>query len=110
MTQNVTAPFLRLFSSAYRWNLNGGMLTRRRFAEALDFLEPHTCSEWLVPQFRDHLNGSHQRDYAKEGQQQVLRTSFLVSERHPGALGERTMQQQHRSFSCFRTGKMVTCN
>jgi hypothetical protein len=41
---------------------------------ALDLLEPHIRPEWLIPQFRYHLDPSVEVD--KEGQQQVLRGTF----------------------------------
>jgi hypothetical protein len=40
--------------------------------EALDFLEPHIRPEWLISQFRYHLD----REVDQEGQQQVLRATF----------------------------------
>src|SRR5215467_13279155 len=44
---------------------------------ALDFLEPHIQPAWLIPQFRHHLDGEQERDYAaREGQQQVFRATF----------------------------------
>src|SRR5512132_1148787 len=42
--------------------------------EALDLLEPHIRPEWLIPQFRYHLDPSVEMD--QEGQQQVLRATF----------------------------------
>ena len=45
--------------------------------EALDFLEPHIRPTWLVPQYRHELDGPRgDREYDREGQQQVLRPSF----------------------------------
>ncbi len=44
--------------------------------EALDFLEPHIRPTWLVPQYRHALDGHGNREYDREGQQQVLRPSF----------------------------------
>ena len=44
--------------------------------EALDFLEPHIWPEWLIPQFRHHLERDPNADVDKEGQQQVLRATF----------------------------------
>jgi hypothetical protein len=44
--------------------------------EALDFLEPYIWPKWLVPQFRNHIGGERKNDYQREGQQQVLRTTF----------------------------------
>ena len=44
---------------------------------ALDFLEPHIQPAWLIPQFRDNLDGEQEHDYGtREGQQQVLRATF----------------------------------
>ena len=44
--------------------------------EALDFLEPHIRPTWLVRQYRHVLDGHGNREYDREGQQQVLRPSF----------------------------------
>jgi hypothetical protein len=44
--------------------------------EALDFLEPHIRPTWLFPQYRHTLDGHGDRGYEREGQQQVLRTTF----------------------------------
>jgi hypothetical protein len=44
--------------------------------EALDFLEPHIRPTWLVNQYRHALDGHGDREYDREGQQQVLRPSF----------------------------------
>jgi hypothetical protein len=46
--------------------------------EALDFLQPHTRPEWLIPQFRYHaqLNEKNEVDLDKEAQQQALRAIF----------------------------------
>ena len=45
--------------------------------EALDLLEPHIRPEWLIPQFRYYLNRDPSVGVDKEGQQQVLRATFL---------------------------------
>ena len=44
--------------------------------EALDLLEPHIWPEWLIPQFRHHLERDPNVDVDKEGQQQMLRATF----------------------------------
>ncbi len=44
--------------------------------EALKFLQPHILPEWLIPQFRSHLNRDPELEVDKEGQQQVLRPTF----------------------------------
>ena len=44
--------------------------------EALDFLEPHARPTWLIFQYRHALDGHGDRGYDREGQQQVLRTTF----------------------------------
>ena len=44
--------------------------------EALDFLEPHIWPEWLIPQFRHHLERDPNVAVDKEDQQQVLRATF----------------------------------
>jgi hypothetical protein len=44
--------------------------------EALDLLEPHIWPEWLIPQFRHHLERDPNVDVDKEDQQQVLRATF----------------------------------
>ena len=43
---------------------------------ALDLLEPHIWPEWLIPQFRYHLERDPNVLVDKEGQQQVLRATF----------------------------------
>jgi hypothetical protein len=42
---------------------------------ALDLLEPRVQPEWLIAQFRAHLNGSHGRRSSMEDQEQVLRAT-----------------------------------
>jgi len=44
--------------------------------EALNLLEPHIWPEWLIPQFRHHLERDPNVEVDKEGQQQVLRATF----------------------------------
>jgi hypothetical protein len=44
--------------------------------DALDLLEPHIRPEWLIPQFRYHLDRDPSVEVDKEGQQQVLRATF----------------------------------
>jgi hypothetical protein len=44
--------------------------------EALDLLEPHIRPEWLIPQFRYHLDRDPSVEVDQEGQQQVLRATF----------------------------------
>ena len=44
--------------------------------EALDVLEPHVWPEWLIPQFRHHLERDPNVAVDKKGQQQVLRETF----------------------------------
>jgi len=44
--------------------------------EALDLLEPHIWPEWLIPQFRHHLERDPNINVDKEDQQQVLRATF----------------------------------
>ena len=44
--------------------------------EALDLLQPHVRPQWLIPQYRRELDGHGDRQYDREGQQQVLRPSF----------------------------------
>jgi len=39
--------------------------------EALDFLEAHIRPAWLVPQYRHALDRPGNREYDREGQQQV---------------------------------------
>jgi hypothetical protein len=69
------------------WAINGytdGFSRERRrpmkhnpaVKEALKFLEPHILPEWLIPQFRSHLNRDSELEVDKEGKQQVLRPTF----------------------------------
>jgi hypothetical protein len=44
--------------------------------DALDLLEPHIRPEWLIPQFRYHLDRDPSVEVDQEGQQQVLRATF----------------------------------
>jgi hypothetical protein len=44
--------------------------------EALDLLAPHIWPEWLIPQFRRHLERDPNVDLDTEDQQQVLRATF----------------------------------
>ena len=44
--------------------------------EALDLLEPHIRPEWLIPQFRYHLDRDPSVEVDQEGQQRVLRATF----------------------------------
>ena len=44
--------------------------------EALDLLGPHIWPDWLIPQFRDHLERNPNVEADKEGQQQALRAAF----------------------------------
>lgn len=49
--------------------------------EALNFLEPYIFPKWLIPQYRHHVLGQDRiTEVALEGQQQVLRATFPVSE------------------------------
>src|SRR5262245_12053398 len=48
--------------------------------EALDSLERYIYPKWLIPQFRHEAsNGYGNSDVDREGQQQVLRATFLES-------------------------------
>jgi hypothetical protein len=44
--------------------------------EALDFLEPYIQPPSLIPHYRHELGAPGDREYDREGQQQVLRPSF----------------------------------
>ena len=44
--------------------------------DALDLLEPHIRPEWLIPQFRYHLDRDPSVEVDQEGQQRVLRATF----------------------------------
>ena len=48
-------------------------------SEALIFLKPRIRPEWLIPQFRYHvqLNDKNELDVDKEAQQKALRTIFF---------------------------------
>ena len=44
--------------------------------EALDFLQSHIRLEWLIPQFRYHVQLKEKNQVDKEAQQQALRAIF----------------------------------
>ena len=43
--------------------------------EALDFFEPYIWPEWVIPQFRNHVENQREPLENREGQQQVLRAT-----------------------------------
>jgi hypothetical protein len=47
--------------------------------ETLDLLQPHVRPQWLIPQYRHALDGHGDREYDREGQQQVLRRALTAS-------------------------------
>jgi hypothetical protein len=47
--------------------------------EALDLLQPHVRPQWLIPQYRSELDGHGDREYDREGQQQVLHRALTAS-------------------------------
>ena len=67
--------------------------------EALDLLGPHIWPDWLIPQFRDHLERNSTVEADKEGQQQALRAAFTgIRESVKNLLGVR-MDALAREFA-----------
>jgi hypothetical protein len=71
---------------------------------ALDLLEPHIRPEWLIPQFRYHLDPSVEVD--KEGQQQVLRATFPGIRKSVKDLLEKQMDALARQFAATHDMKL----
>jgi hypothetical protein len=71
---------------------------------ALDLLEPHIRPEWLIPQFRYHLDPSVEVD--KEGQQQVLGTTFPGIRKSVKDLLEKQMDALARQFAATHDMKV----
>jgi len=75
--------------------------------DALDFLEPHSRPNWLIPQYRYHALDHEQTDVALEGQEQVLRATFPgIRESVRELLGQR-MDQLARDFAATHDPKIV---
>jgi hypothetical protein len=72
--------------------------------DALDLLEPHIRPEWLIPQFRYHLDPSVEVD--KEGQQQVLRATFPGIRKSVKDLLEKQMDALARQFAATHDMKV----
>jgi hypothetical protein len=70
--------------------------------DALDLLEPHIRPEWLIPQFRYHLD----RAVDKEGQQQVLRATFPRIRKSVKDLLEKQMDALARQFAATHDMKV----
>jgi hypothetical protein len=71
---------------------------------ALDLLEPHIRPEWLIPQFRYHLDPSVEVD--KEGQQQVLRATFPRIQKSVKDLLKKQMDALARQFAATHDMKL----
>ena len=69
---------------------------------ALDLLQPHIRPEWLIPQFRYHLD----REVDKEGKQQVLRATFLRIRKSVKDLLEKQMDALARQFAATHDMKL----
>src|SRR5882724_13420653 len=74
--------------------------------EALDLLEPHIRPEWLIPQFRYHLDRDPSVEVDKEGQQQVLRATFPGIRKSVKDLLEKQMAALARQFAATHDMKL----
>jgi hypothetical protein len=74
--------------------------------DALDLLEPHIRPEWLIPQFRYHLDRDPSVEVDKESQQQVLRATFLRIRKSVKDLLEKEMDALARQFAATHDIKL----
>jgi len=76
--------------------------------DALDLLEPHIRPEWLIPQFRYHLDRdpSVEVEVDKESQQQVLRATFPGIRKSVKDLLEKQMDALARQFAASHDMKV----
>jgi hypothetical protein len=74
--------------------------------DALDLLEPHIRPEWLIPQFRYHLDRDPSVDVDKEGQQQVLRATFPRIRKSVKDLLKKQMDALARQFAATHDMKL----
>jgi hypothetical protein len=74
--------------------------------EALDLLEPHIRPQWLVPQFRYHLDRDPSVEVNKVGQQQVLRATFPGIRQSVKDLLEKQMDALAREFAATHDMKV----
>ena len=74
--------------------------------DALDLLEPHLRPEWLIPQFRYHLDRDPSVEVDKEGQQQVLRAIFPRIRKSVKDLLEKQMDALARQFAATHDMKL----
>jgi hypothetical protein len=73
---------------------------------ALDLLGPHIRPEWLIPQFRYHLDRDPSVDVDKEGQQQVLRATFPRIRKSVKDLLKKQMDALARQFAATHDMKL----
>jgi hypothetical protein len=74
--------------------------------DALDLLEPHIRPEWLIPQFRYHLDRDPSVEVDKEGQQQVLGATFPGIRKSVKDLLEKQMDALTRQFAATHDMKL----
>ena len=74
--------------------------------DALDLLEPHIRPEWLIPQFRYHLDRDPSVEVDKEGQQHVLRATFPRIRKSVKDLLEKEMDALARQFAATHDIKL----
>ena len=74
--------------------------------EALYLLEPHIRPEWLIPQFRYHLDRDPSVEVDKEGQQQVLCATFPRIRKSVKDLLEKEMDALARQFAATHDIKL----
>jgi len=74
--------------------------------DALDLLEPHIRPEWLIPQFRYHLDRDPSVEVDKEDKQQVLRATFPGIRKSVKDLLEKQMDALARQFAATHDMKL----
>ena len=74
--------------------------------DALDLLEPHIRPEWLIPQFRYHLDRDPSVEVDKEDKQQVLRATFPGIRKSVKDLLEKQMDALARQFAASHDMKV----
>jgi hypothetical protein len=70
-----TLTALQILESAV-WRCKQEDIRTPEVLQALNFLEPHVQPKWLIPQYRNALDGSHENEAQKEALEQVLRATI----------------------------------
>jgi hypothetical protein len=74
--------------------------------EALTRLEPHVRPDWLIPHFRHHTFKHRRRNIGREGQQQVLRETFLRIRDSVKELIGKQMDAMASKFAATQDGRV----